>query len=109
MMSGVPYELRIGRRYLRSTGNRFLSFISLMSMLGVAIGVAVLIVVLSVMNGFERELRTRILSRIAVVRPQAPDPTISTGTCGVSSGMVDDRTTEGELLEADACMFMMAF
>jgi lipoprotein-releasing system permease protein len=62
MMSGVPYELRIGRRYLRSTGNRFLSFISLISMLGVAIGVAVLIVVLSVMNGFERELRSRILS-----------------------------------------------
>jgi len=61
-MSGVPYELRIGRRYLRSTGNRFLSFISLMSMLGVAIGVAVLIVVLSVMNGFEQELRSRILS-----------------------------------------------
>jgi len=61
-MSGVPYELRIGRRYLRSTGNRFLSFISLMSMVGVAIGVAVLIVVLSVMNGFERELRERILS-----------------------------------------------
>jgi lipoprotein-releasing system permease protein len=61
-MSGVPYELRIGRRYLRSAGNRFLSFISLMSMLGVAIGVAVLIVVLSVMNGFERELRSRILS-----------------------------------------------
>jgi lipoprotein-releasing system permease protein len=62
MMSGGPYELRIGRRYLRSTGNRFLSFISLISMLGVAIGVAVLIVVLSVMNGFERELRSRILS-----------------------------------------------
>jgi lipoprotein-releasing system permease protein len=52
----------IGRRYLRSTGNRFLSFISLISMLGVSIGVAVLIVVLSVMNGFERELRSRILS-----------------------------------------------
>jgi lipoprotein-releasing system permease protein len=62
MMSGVPYELRIGRRYLRSTGNRFLSFISLMSMVGVAIGVGVLIVVLSVMNGFESELRSRILS-----------------------------------------------
>ena len=61
-MAGVPYELRIGRRYLRSAGNRFLSFISLMSMLGVAIGVAVLIVVLSVMNGFETELRSRILS-----------------------------------------------
>ena len=62
MRAGLPYELMIGRRYLRSTGNRFLSFISLISMLGVAIGVAVLIVVLSVMNGFERELRSRILS-----------------------------------------------
>jgi lipoprotein-releasing system permease protein len=62
MMAGIPFELRIGRRYLRSSGNRFLSFISLTSMLGVAIGVAVLIVVLSVMNGFERELRERILS-----------------------------------------------
>lgn len=59
---GTPFELTIGRRYLRSTGNRFLSFISLISMVGVAIGVAVLIVVLSVMNGFEYELRSRILS-----------------------------------------------
>ena len=65
MMGGMPFELRIGRRYLRSTGNRFLSFISAISMLGVAIGVAVLIVVLSVMNGFERELRGRILSMTA--------------------------------------------
>ena len=57
------YELFIGRRYLRSTrGNRFISFISTISMVGVAIGVAVLIVVLSVMNGFEEELRGRILS-----------------------------------------------
>jgi lipoprotein-releasing system permease protein len=57
------YELLIGRRYLRSgRGNRFVSFISVISMLGVAIGVAVLIVVLSVMNGFEQELRGRILS-----------------------------------------------
>lgn len=65
MAGGTPFELRIGRRYLRSTGNRFLSFISTISMLGVAIGVAVLIVVLSVMNGFERELRSRILSMTA--------------------------------------------
>lgn len=57
------YELLIGRRYLRSTrANRFVSFISVISMVGVAIGVAVLIVVLSVMNGFEQELRGRILS-----------------------------------------------
>ena len=59
----MKYELLIGRRYLRSSrANRFVSFISVISMVGVAIGVAVLIVVLSVMNGFEQELRGRILS-----------------------------------------------
>jgi lipoprotein-releasing system permease protein len=59
----IPYEWLIGTRYLRSTQRRgFLSLISIVSMLGLAVGVAVLIVVLSVMNGFERELRTRILS-----------------------------------------------
>jgi lipoprotein-releasing system permease protein len=62
----MKYELLIGRRYLRaSRGNRFVSFISTISMAGVAIGVAVLIVVLSVMNGFEREVRDRILSLTA--------------------------------------------
>lgn len=66
-MSDVSrYELLIGRRYLRTgRGNRFISFISVISMVGVAIGVAVLIVVLSVMNGFEQELRGRILSLTA--------------------------------------------
>jgi lipoprotein-releasing system permease protein len=59
----VPYELAIGRRYLRSTrGRGFLSFIAVISMAGIAIGVATLLVVLSVMNGFEKELRSRILS-----------------------------------------------
>ena len=58
-----PYEWLIGVRYLRATqGRGFLSFITVVSVLGLAIGVAVLIVVLSVMNGFERELKTRILS-----------------------------------------------
>jgi lipoprotein-releasing system permease protein len=57
------YEWRLGARYLRATrGRGFLSFISVVSVLGLTIGVAVLIVVLSVMNGFERELKTRILS-----------------------------------------------
>src|SRR5258708_30815341 len=57
------YEIMIGTRYLRSTQRHgLLSFISIVSILGLALGVAVLIVVLSVMNGFERELRSRILS-----------------------------------------------
>lgn len=56
-------ETLLGSRYIWSrSGNRFISFISLISMLGIAIGVAVLIVVLSVVNGFETELRSRILS-----------------------------------------------
>lgn len=56
-------ETLLGFRYIWSrSGNRFISFISLISMLGIAIGVAVLIVVLSVVNGFETELRSRILS-----------------------------------------------
>ena len=57
------YEWLIGTRYLRSTHRRgFVSFVALMSMCGLMLGVATLIVVLSVMNGFERELRTRILA-----------------------------------------------
>lgn len=57
------YEWLLGTRYLRSRQQeRFLSLISVVSMAGLAVGVAVLIVVLSVMNGFERELRSRMLS-----------------------------------------------
>jgi len=57
------WEWLVGVRYLRArTHNRFVSFISSISIVGVALGVAVLIVVLSVMNGFETELRTRILA-----------------------------------------------
>ncbi|HEY1724077.1 MAG TPA: lipoprotein-releasing ABC transporter permease subunit [Steroidobacteraceae bacterium] len=59
----MGYEWLLGTRYLRSTrGRGFLSFIGVVSALGLAVGVAVLIVVLSVMNGFERELHSRILS-----------------------------------------------
>jgi lipoprotein-releasing system permease protein len=57
------YEWLIGSRYLRSTHRRgFVSFVALMSVCGLMLGVATLIVVLSVMNGFERELRNRILA-----------------------------------------------
>ncbi len=61
-----PYELAVGLRYTRarkgSGRNTFISFIALTSMAGIALGVAALIVVLSVMNGFQQELRNRILS-----------------------------------------------
>ena len=61
-MTRLPYELFIGLRYTRAKRrNHFISFISLTSMLGIALGVAALITVLSVMNGFQEELRTRIL------------------------------------------------
>jgi lipoprotein-releasing system permease protein len=57
-----PLELWIGLRYTRAKRrNHFISFISMVSMAGIAVGVTALIVVLSVMNGFERELRARIL------------------------------------------------
>jgi lipoprotein-releasing system permease protein len=58
----APLEWRLAFRYLRArTDNRFLSFIAGVGVTGIAVGVAVLIVVLSVMNGFEKELRDRIL------------------------------------------------
>ncbi len=57
------YEWLIGTRYLRSTHRRgFVSFVALMSVCGLMLGVATLIVVLSVMNGYQRELRSRILA-----------------------------------------------
>jgi len=64
-----PYELQIGWRYTRAgrvgRRNGFISFISGVSMLGIALGVAALIIVLSVMNGFQKEVRDRMLSVIA--------------------------------------------
>ena len=56
------FELFVGMRYTRAKRkNHFISFISLTSMIGIALGVAALIIVLSVMNGFQKDLRTRIL------------------------------------------------
>jgi lipoprotein-releasing system permease protein len=61
-----PVELFVGLRYLRAKRRtRFVSFITLISLLGIALGVAALIVILSVMNGFEGELRNRLLSMSA--------------------------------------------
>jgi lipoprotein-releasing system permease protein len=65
----IPFELRIGWRHLRTSRggrrNRFISFISGVSMLGIALGVAALIIVLSVMNGFQKEVRDRMLAVVS--------------------------------------------
>jgi lipoprotein-releasing system permease protein len=73
----LPYEWLIGLRYTRAgkraRRNRFLSFISLISVAGIALGVAALLVVLSVMNGFEKEVTARMLSVLAHVEVMAAD------------------------------------
>jgi lipoprotein-releasing system permease protein len=64
-----PYELYIGLRYTRAKRRtHFISFISGVSMLGIALGIAALITVMSVMNGFEKEIRARILGAAAHVQ-----------------------------------------
>jgi lipoprotein-releasing system permease protein len=69
-----PLEAFIGLRYLRAKRqNHFISFISLISMLGIAVGITTLITVISVMNGFEKELRARILGAISHATVQALD------------------------------------
>ena len=66
MLKKLPFEWLVGLRYTRagkrSARNSFISFISLISMAGIALGVAALIVVLSVMNGFQKDVRDRMLS-----------------------------------------------
>jgi lipoprotein-releasing system permease protein len=65
----TPYELFVGLRYTRAKRkNHFISFISVTSMLGIGLGVAALIVVLSVMNGFQKELRATILGVVSHVQ-----------------------------------------
>jgi len=73
----IPYELILGWRYTRAgratRRNGFISFISGVSMLGIALGVAALIIVLSVMNGFQKEVRDRMLSVVAHIEIFAPN------------------------------------
>lgn len=69
ILKNLPFEWLVGLRYTRagrrSGRNSFISFISLISMAGIALGVAALIVVLSVMNGFQKDVRDRMLSVLA--------------------------------------------
>ncbi|MDR5859570.1 lipoprotein-releasing ABC transporter permease subunit [Halomonas eurihalina] len=88
MLDRLP--LLIGLRYVRAKRrNHFISFISLTSMLGLTLGVAVLILVLSVMNGFDRELRTRILGMVPHTQIEKP------------SGMTDWQSLAEQLTQRE--------
>jgi lipoprotein-releasing system permease protein len=85
----TAYEWLIGTRYLRSTHRRgFVSFVAVVSVLGLALGVATLIVVLSVMNGFQREIRNRILS-----------VTSHATMMGLEGNLSNWQTVRGEVLQ----------
>jgi lipoprotein-releasing system permease protein len=72
----IPYELALGWRYTRAgratRRNGFISFISGVSMLGISLGVAALIIVLSVMNGFQKEVRDRMLGVVSHIEVFGP-------------------------------------
>ncbi|MBK7209074.1 MAG: lipoprotein-releasing ABC transporter permease subunit [Xanthomonadales bacterium] len=72
-----PLEFFIGLRYTRAKRrNHFISFISLVSILGIAVGVTALITVISVMNGFDKELKDRILGMVAHATVEGVDESV---------------------------------
>src|SRR5580704_17389113 len=72
-MSGLPFELLLALRYLRPK-RTFVSVITLISVLGVTLGVAVLLIVISVMSGFDRQLREKILGFNAHIKVYQTNP-----------------------------------
>jgi lipoprotein-releasing system permease protein len=96
----IPYEVLIGLRYTRAgrrvrRRNAFISFISAASMAGIALGVMALIVVLSVMNGFQHEVRDRMLSVLPHIEIQSEH-----GTIADWQGLVDSLRTTPEVVAA---------
>jgi len=77
VFKNIPYELVLGWRYTRAgratRRNGFISFISGVSMMGIGLGVAALIIVLSVMNGFQKEVRDRMLGVVSHIEVYAAD------------------------------------
>ncbi len=90
----TPYELFIGLRYTRASRrsgqrNGFISFISVLSVAGIALGVAALIIVLSVMNGFQKEVRSKMLSVLSHIEILAGDRPV-TDWQGIASVAQED-------------------
>ena len=88
-LKNIPYELLLGWRYTRAgratRRNGFISFISGVSMMGIGLGVAALIIVLSVMNGFQKEVRDRMLGVVSHIEVYAVDAAAVTDMPGLLS------------------------
>lgn len=89
---GGRFETWIGGRYVRSrSSNKFVSMISAISMLGIAIAVTVLIVVMSVVNGFERELKDRLLAMTAHASIENVDGELANSTALIETAQKNAR------------------
>ncbi len=89
---GHRFELWVGNRYVRSrSSNHFVSLISAISMLGIAIAVIVLIVVMSVVNGFERELKDRLLAMTSHASIENPDGRLLSADTLIETALGNDR------------------
>jgi lipoprotein-releasing system permease protein len=96
----VPFELAVGLRYTlsgRRAGRRngFISFISALSVAGIALGVAALIVVLSVMNGFQKEVRDRMLSVLSHIEVIATDKPMLDWSAVLGQARLNPRVVSG--------------
>jgi len=88
----LSYELFIGLRYTRAKRrNHFISFISFISVIGIALGMTVLITVMSVMNGFQREIRTRILGVASHVQLSGADGKLSDWQQAAKAALRNDQ------------------
>ena len=107
-LAGWPFEWQVGWRYLRTgrgvRGNRFISFIAGVSMFGIALGVAALIVVLSVMNGFQKEVRERMLDVIAHVELHDAGG----GTIARSGALAEAAAREGDVIASSPFLLLQA-
>ncbi|MDH3615733.1 MAG: lipoprotein-releasing ABC transporter permease subunit [Gammaproteobacteria bacterium] len=89
---GNRFEMWIGGRYVRSrSSNNFVSMISAISMLGIAIAVTVLIVVMSVVNGFERELKDRLLAMTAHASIENVDGELASSSALIETAQENPR------------------
>jgi len=88
----LSYEFFIGMRYTRAKRrNHFISFISFISVIGIALGMTVLITVMSVMNGFQREIRTRILGVASHVQLSGADGKLSDWQQAAKAALRNDQ------------------